>query len=157
MGVSDPSAGGRGGRKSVDAELNLIPFIDLLSVCILFLLMTAVWVQISGMSALSQPTGEATVRHSEVSSITEMREGRLWDVLVRTTGVTVMEKRKKIGTYKAEDMEDVFAKLKEKLADPDNTKIAVRSADDVIYEDVIFVLDALMANNLTKVTIGALK
>src|SRR3954466_3769028 len=36
-----------GGRKSLDAEINLVPFIDLLSVCICFLLMTAVWVQLS--------------------------------------------------------------------------------------------------------------
>lgn len=36
-----------GGRRSLDAEINLVPFIDLLSVCICFLLMTAVWVQLS--------------------------------------------------------------------------------------------------------------
>ena len=37
--------GGRG-KKGLNAELNLVPFIDLLSMCICFLLMTAVWVQI---------------------------------------------------------------------------------------------------------------
>ncbi len=36
-----------GGRRSLDAEINLVPFIDLLSVCICFLLMTAVWIQLS--------------------------------------------------------------------------------------------------------------
>ncbi len=36
-----------GGKRSLDAEINLVPFIDLLSVCICFLLMTAVWMQIS--------------------------------------------------------------------------------------------------------------
>ena len=36
-----------GGRRSLDAEINLVPFIDLLSACICFLLMTAVWIQIS--------------------------------------------------------------------------------------------------------------
>jgi len=39
-----PSSGGR--RKSLDAEMNLVPFIDLLSMCICFLLMTAVWIQL---------------------------------------------------------------------------------------------------------------
>lgn len=43
-----PSAGGR--RKSLDAELNLVPFIDLLSMCICFLLMTAVWMEIGGVN-----------------------------------------------------------------------------------------------------------
>lgn len=39
-----------GRRKSLDAELNLVPFIDLLSMCICFLLMTAVWMEVSGVN-----------------------------------------------------------------------------------------------------------
>src|SRR3954470_15557091 len=38
--------GGSGGRKS-SLDLNLTPFIDLMSVCIIFLLITAVWTQVS--------------------------------------------------------------------------------------------------------------
>lgn len=45
---STPSAKGK--RKSLDAELNLVPFIDLLSMCICFLLMTAVWMEIGGVN-----------------------------------------------------------------------------------------------------------
>jgi biopolymer transport protein TolR len=45
---SSPAKGGR--RKSLDAELNLVPFIDLLSMCICFLLMTAVWMEIGGVN-----------------------------------------------------------------------------------------------------------
>ena len=42
--------GGDGsGRKSLNAEVNLVPFIDLLSMCICFLLMTAVWIQIGSL------------------------------------------------------------------------------------------------------------
>lgn len=36
-------------RKSLDAEVNLVPFIDLLSMCICFLLMTAVWIQVGSL------------------------------------------------------------------------------------------------------------
>src|SRR4051794_29040465 len=47
------SVGGGGGhsgrRRSLDAEINLVPFIDLLSMCICFLLMTAVWIQIGAL------------------------------------------------------------------------------------------------------------
>ncbi len=38
-----------GRRKNLDAEINLVPFIDLLSMCICFLLMTAIWVEISSL------------------------------------------------------------------------------------------------------------
>jgi biopolymer transport protein TolR len=41
--------GGSGGKKSLDAEINLVPFIDLLSMCICFLLMTAVWTQLASV------------------------------------------------------------------------------------------------------------
>ncbi len=44
-GVSTP--GGNG----LDVELNLVPFIDLLSSLVLFLLLGAVWVQIASMQA----------------------------------------------------------------------------------------------------------
>ncbi len=43
-GVSVP---GGGGKRTVDVEIPLVPFIDLLSSLISFLLMTAVWNQIS--------------------------------------------------------------------------------------------------------------
>ena len=44
------TAHGSGRRRSLDAELNLVPFIDLLSMCICFLLMTAVWMEIGNVS-----------------------------------------------------------------------------------------------------------
>jgi biopolymer transport protein TolR len=47
MAGAGPMMPSSGGRKSLDAEINLVPFIDLLSVCICFLLMTAVWIQLS--------------------------------------------------------------------------------------------------------------
>lgn len=46
-GVSAGPSGGR--RRSLDAEINLVPFIDLLSMCICFLLMTAVWIQLGAV------------------------------------------------------------------------------------------------------------
>jgi biopolymer transport protein TolR len=39
----------KGRRRQVDAVLNLVPFIDLLSVCITFLIATAVWVELSSL------------------------------------------------------------------------------------------------------------
>jgi biopolymer transport protein ExbD len=42
--------GGGGDKRSANAELNLVPYIDLLSVLICFLLITAVWQQIDSLS-----------------------------------------------------------------------------------------------------------
>src|SRR5688500_13045915 len=61
MGVSLPGAGGGGRTRNLSADLNLVPFIDLLSVCITFLLLTAVWTQINAMQvdqAVQDPNQE---------------------------------------------------------------------------------------------------
>jgi len=154
MGVSIDSGGGKG-RKGVDAELNLIPFIDLLSVCILFLLMTAVWVHISKMSAFSQPSGEATISHSEVSSINQAREERDFDILVRPGGIEIKEDGRSLGSFDTANFELKIDELKSKFPTTP-PKVSLRAADDVVYEDVIFVLDTLFTRQWTQVTVGGL-
>ncbi len=54
MGGVSVDSGGKGGKKSVDSQVNMVPMIDLLICCIAFLLMTAVWVQTGAVQA-SQP------------------------------------------------------------------------------------------------------
>ena len=41
--------GERNGRRSLNMEVNLVPFIDLLSACICFLLVCAVWIQMQSL------------------------------------------------------------------------------------------------------------
>ena len=53
MAGVDVGGGGKGGRKSLDSEINMIPMIDLLMVTISFLLITAVWTQIAGLQVAS--------------------------------------------------------------------------------------------------------
>ena len=53
------------GKNSSVVELNLVPFIDLMSVCIIFLLITAVWTQVSmiqlGSSIYSNKTDDKPI------------------------------------------------------------------------------------------------
>src|SRR5215210_5003774 len=59
MGASVEDGKGRG--KGMNFELNLVPFIDLLSVCITFLLATAVWAQVMSLQvdqAIQDPNAE---------------------------------------------------------------------------------------------------
>ncbi|WP_146651176.1 ExbD/TolR family protein [Labilithrix luteola] len=57
MGGVDVGGGGKGGRKSLDSEINMIPFIDLLMVTISFLLITAVWSHMARINADAQVPG----------------------------------------------------------------------------------------------------
>jgi biopolymer transport protein ExbD len=49
--------GGGGGKRTVNSEINMIPFIDLLMVTIAFLLITAVWVSHTRVEATAQLPG----------------------------------------------------------------------------------------------------
>lgn len=48
-----------GRKKHLDFELNLVPFIDLLSVCICFLLITAVWLNIGSLNVKQAVGGQS--------------------------------------------------------------------------------------------------
>src|SRR5919108_2907245 len=51
--------GGKSSRKSLNAELNLVPYIDLLTCMVAFLLITAVWTQLARLSAQQKGQGQA--------------------------------------------------------------------------------------------------
>jgi biopolymer transport protein ExbD len=57
MGGVDVGGGGKGKRKSLDSEINMIPMIDLLMVTISFLLITAVWTHMARINADAKVPG----------------------------------------------------------------------------------------------------
>ena len=57
MGGVSVDSGGKGGRRSLDSEINMIPMIDLLMVTISFLLITAVWTHMARINADAQVPG----------------------------------------------------------------------------------------------------
>ena len=57
MGGVDVGGGGGGKRRSLDSDINMIPFIDLLMVTISFLLITAVWSHMARINADAQVPG----------------------------------------------------------------------------------------------------
>src|SRR5271166_6208368 len=59
-GVDVGGGGGKGKRKTLDSEINMIPMIDLLMVTISFLLITAVWTHMSRVNANAMVPGPLT-------------------------------------------------------------------------------------------------
>jgi len=59
---------GKGGRRAVDSEVNMIPFIDLLIVSISFLLITAVWSHMGRINANARVPGPLGPRRSVTRS-----------------------------------------------------------------------------------------
>ena len=62
-------AQGPQGKKNLNVELNLLPVFDILSVCICFLLMTVVWVEVRSLETKQAVGGQAaseTVKETSV-------------------------------------------------------------------------------------------
>lgn len=60
---------GNQGKKDLNVELNLLPIFDVLSVCICFLLMTVVWVQVGAMTGAQALGGQSAAETQKSPSV----------------------------------------------------------------------------------------
>ena len=95
MAGIDVGGGGHGGRRSLNQELPLIPFIDFLLCLVMFLLVTAVWSQMARLNADAQvpgppnPEKDIEEQKKEKTLHVEMRGDKKFD-LVWKEGTTVV-------------------------------------------------------------------
>jgi biopolymer transport protein TolR len=141
MAGAAPVSMGRGGRRSLDASINLVPFIDLLSCCISFLLITAVWVQLARIDVKQKTAGrgeEPAV--SQVRLVLNVnRDGYL---LQKSTGET-----REIALL-GQDYD--YARLSLLMQDlkrehGDVSDITVRVVDGVLYQRIIRTIDQVLS------------
>lgn len=149
--VDDSSSGGR----SANIELNLVPFIDLMSVLITFLLITAVWNQVSMIQLGSSIEG----KKSENQAPTDPPPNT--DVVLRVdakeTGFrVVMERETKIipkngAEYDVPALIAVLKQFKEKWPEKIDAKLTVE--EQMQYEVLIMGMDALLQSGFPQITI----
>ena len=95
MGGVDVGGGGKGKRKSLDSEINMIPMIDLLMVTISFLLITAVWSHMARLNADAQvpgpprPTEEMQKIEPEKQLHIEMRSADKFVLIWKQAGTVI--------------------------------------------------------------------
>ena len=128
----------KGGRKSLDAAINLVPFIDLLSCCISFLLITAVWVQLASVPVAHGSQGGPGIDPPDVSLTLGVAPDGF--VLKRSTGEeTPIATEPGRTDYAA--LTELMKDLKREL--PRRENITVQAEDRVAYERLIRTLDVL--------------
>lgn len=133
---------GRG--RSTNVDLNLVPFIDLMSVLITFLLISAVWTQVS-MIQLG-----ASFASPRDTSQSEYKPPLLEDLVLRLDVVAngyilkIGGETKPIPKLNSEyDTAVLIRELtKIKKMYPNKAGIKIAILDDIIYEHVITVMDA---------------
>jgi biopolymer transport protein ExbD len=164
MAGAAPTPTEAGGRKNVDAELNLIPFIDLFSVLVSFLLITAVWTQIARINVdnkVGTGAGKGQKPPDDVTlSVTISEGGFLVSVgtLARTAdGQIVPDERKTEVPKRAGklDYDELNKKLRELRAQyPAKAEILVRSQDKVPYKELISTMDACLQHKFKSISVA---
>jgi biopolymer transport protein TolR len=145
------SVGGEhvGRRRGVDAALNLVPYIDLLTCMIAFLLITSAWLQLARLSVAQK--GE-----SEDGEHTG-RDGPRIAVLVHADGFNVVVKDQETVIPKragAMDFQALAARLQRvKEAHPDTIDARILADDGVVFEIVVGSMDAAMAAGFVQLSL----
>ncbi len=150
MGGVSIDTGGKGGKKNTDFNVNLVPFIDLLSSLIAFLMMTAVWTQVG---RLQVTTGGGVSESSDTPKPTLQLNLTITERGYVITAGGVIEVPKKDGSF---DLKSLGAKLKSIKADnPDQRNITVMAEDAIAYEDLVRVVDLCIEMDLPDVSVQA--
>ena len=145
---------GKGGKKALDAELNLVPFIDLLSCCISFLLITAVWTQISGLQVASSG-GPPEQTKQEATIDVKLTLGEKGYALTLAGGQVEIPKVSGKDGQATFDRKVLAEKLKAiKSSLPDQTAITVEPEDAVAYADLVETVDTCLGQQLRNVTVA---
>jgi biopolymer transport protein ExbD len=145
--------GGHGGKKNVDSEIPLVPFIDLLLCCVMFLLVTAVWNQLAKLNANQQQPGQQAPNEpppeEKVKVILQVQASGF--VLASTAGDRI-EVPKSGDQY---DMEGLREKLQErKRLDPNRKDLVVAPEDGVRYEDVVASMDMVVGEGFPDMSLS---
>ena len=143
-------------KKSLDVELNLLPVFDVLSVCICFLLMTVVWMQVGSIKTSQALGGQSQAETKNPPSI--------W--------LTVDEKSNVVFSFKntKSKMNDKIVRSKDgqvnlnllknqiaNMAKTHNIEIALlMPASNTSYDNIIQIMDSLKEANVKDVGLSPL-
>jgi biopolymer transport protein TolR len=140
--------GSRKGRKEVNAELLLVPYIDLLTCMVAFLLITSVWTQLARLKVEQKGQGETTTGDPPETKIA---------VLVHQDGFSVMVNQdqrplpRKDGELDYASLTSELQRLKQSY--PDKTDVQVLSADAIRFDSLIKTMDAAMASGFPDISL----
>jgi len=145
MGGAAPTPTGKGGKKPLDAAINLVPFIDLLSCCISFLLITAVWTQLARMDVTQKGQGAAGSTDEKPPEPTVNLT-----LYIDKDGYTFAKSTGESTPIPLKGDDYDYVKLADILKDaktayPDKNDIAVKADDSVLYNKIIHTMDIVLS------------
>ena len=142
-----------GGGREVNSEPNIIPFIDLMSVCIIFLLLTAVWTQISMIQIGSSVYGKKSSEDEKPPPPPKIpMELQVYDVgyVINLAGIRSSVPKAE-GEFDQRSLILALQDIKDRYPDKKDVMIAVDEKLD--YESLIIGMDSLLLSGFPDITI----
>jgi len=150
--------GGASGKRAVNRDINMIPFIDLLMVTVAFLLITAVWVDHQRISATAQVPGHEGKGPTEIDNLSKDLHVHMSEsdfVLTwKQAGTVVSETR--LPRVEVSDGPPRYDDLAEKIeaewklhgghmdpSDHELDRCVFHSDNDVPFGEIVAVMDAI--------------
>ncbi|MBE8162710.1 MAG: biopolymer transporter ExbD [Bdellovibrionaceae bacterium] len=139
---------------NINGELNIVPFIDLLSVLIIFLLFTSVWSQLSMIELGSSIHGKQTesnaknIKNKSSLSLSVLKKG----YLLRFSGKSIFISKKN-GEYDSVRLKSLLKNYKKKF--PKQVTVAISMPNQLEYRFLVEAMDYLLSENLSNLTISA--
>jgi biopolymer transport protein ExbD len=146
MGGATLSTPKRG--RALDAAINVVPFIDLLSCCISFLIITATTLQLSRLHA--KPGADAAGAEIEpVPAPPALEVAIAADGYLCSRDGDVRAIPRRAGDFDLVALADALGAYKR--ARPDDDRVRLRAADSVAYREVIRAMDTAVAQRFESI------
>lgn len=141
---------GKSNKKPLNAELNLVPYIDLLTCMVAFLLITAVWTQLARLSASQKGQGQAgeeTPPEQQVNIVVVVnQEG--FNLVVSQEQTPIPKKGEQY------DFEKLGVELKKiKDAHPDKNDVKVASEDQIKFDTLVRTMDTALTSRFPDISL----
>ena len=137
-----------GKKNDVDYQLDLTPFISLLSVCICFLLLTVAWFQIGSLSVKQVVGGDAqgASQKEDVPSLwIYMKTQKRIEIKLKKGEKALSQKFINPSTqeqnFNFKEFKEYVANLKKKQSDL--SKAFIFPQEHAVYEDIVKIMDAV--------------
>ena len=153
MGGAAAEPTGKGGKKALDANINLVPYIDLLMTIMTFLMMTAVWTQIA-MLEVQNASGGAESQAEEPYP----NAPKAILILAGKEQISVQEEGQESRSFPATqdgyDFKNIDIELKRlKDARKDREVVKIQSEDGIQYQYLTRLIDMATGNELKQITL----
>jgi len=138
----------------LDAEINLVPFIDLLTCLISFLLISAVWTQVAKIAVAPAPNQQAVDQQNNQEPPLKVTIHIRGNGYYFIKNADLKEMPKSGEEYPTKALSDALKALRAEVTEQDLNSITVMSDDNIQYKQLVQVMDICLQYKFDAITVS---